>query len=60
MNLLLSDGMEDLRQKQKSAHEKLYKSFILNDMEMGLEAIHAHYLALEESLNHIAQKGLSD
>lgn len=53
VNLVLSDGVEELRQKQANIHEKLYKSFVLGDIEMGLEAIRLHYQTIEQVLTDL-------
>lgn len=50
VNLVLSGGLEELRQKQADIHEKMYKGFMLGDLEMGLQAIHAHYDVIEQAL----------
>lgn len=55
VNLILSDGAEGLHQKQAEVHGKLYKSFILEDAEMGLEAIRTHYDTIEQMLKDLGK-----
>lgn len=50
VNLILSGGTELVRQKLADAHTQLYKSFVLEDMEMGLNAIDLHYQIIEQVL----------
>lgn len=56
MNLILSDGTEELHQKQTIVHEKLYKSFLFNDLSMGIEAIQTHYDIIEQTLTELEER----
>lgn len=56
MNLLLTDGTEELHRKQAVVHEQLYKSFLREDLKLGLEAIQVHYDTIEEHLRNCSRK----
>jgi GntR family transcriptional repressor for pyruvate dehydrogenase complex len=51
MNLVLSDGVIELRQQQFGVHEKLYKSFLRDDIAMAQESLVQHYDAIETALH---------
>lgn len=50
INLILSDGTEELRKVQASIHERFYKSFLIGDLRMGLDAVREHYDTIEQAL----------
>lgn len=56
MNLILCDGTEELHQKQKNTHEMLYKSFLMNDMQMGLRAIQLHYEEIKQVIKRLEER----
>ncbi len=57
MNLVLSDGLEAMRIKQSRTHERIYKSFLLGDRDMGMKAIQEHYDIVEKALQNILHFG---
>ena len=41
---------EELRKVQASIHERFYKSFLIGDLRMGLDAVREHYDTIEQAL----------
>ncbi len=50
INLILSDGTEELRKVQAQIHERFYKSFTIGDLKMGMDAVREHYDIIEQAL----------
>lgn len=50
INLILSDGTEELRKVQARIHERFYKSFTIGDLKMGMDAVREHYDIIEQAL----------